>query len=99
VVNPTNSGRAETQWKDMKAAASTLGVQLHILNATTERDFDAVFASLAQLRAAALVLDPDPLFRRYEELAIRAARRAIPTISPNSDFVADSRPSSISSSI
>jgi putative ABC transport system substrate-binding protein len=55
---------------------------------STERDFDAVFASLAQLRAAALVLDPDPVFRRHEELAIRAARQAIPTISPNSDFVA-----------
>jgi len=87
VVNPTNSGRAQTQWKDMKAAAIKLGVQLHILNATTERDFDAVFASLAELRAAALVLDPDPLFRRYVELAIRTARQAIPTIGPNSEFV------------
>jgi putative ABC transport system substrate-binding protein len=88
VVNPTNSGRVETQWRDMKAAASALGFQLHILNATTERDFDAVFADLTQLNAAALVLDPDPLFRRYVELAIRTARQAIPTISPDREFVA-----------
>ena len=86
-VNPNNSGRAGTQWNDMKAAAGTLGVQLHILSATTERDFDAVFATFAELRAAALVLDPDPLFRRYVELAIRTARQAIPTISFNPQFV------------
>jgi putative tryptophan/tyrosine transport system substrate-binding protein len=87
VVNPNNSGRVETQWNDMKAAARALGVQLHILNATSERDFDAVFAALGQLRAQALVLDPDPLFRRFVELAIRTARQGIPTISSNSGFV------------
>jgi putative ABC transport system substrate-binding protein len=88
VVNPNNSGRAGTQWKDMQAAAGALGVQLHILNAASERDFDAVFASLVQIRATALVLDPDPLFFRYEELVVRTARLAIPTISFNSNFVA-----------
>jgi putative tryptophan/tyrosine transport system substrate-binding protein len=87
LANPKNGGRSATHWTDMQAAAGALGIQLHILNASTERDFDAVFATLTQLRAAALLLDPDPLFFRHDELAIRTARLAIPTISFNSDFV------------
>ena len=46
----------------MQAAARTLGLQLHVLNASTERDFDAVFATLVQLRAGALVIGTDPFF-------------------------------------
>jgi putative ABC transport system substrate-binding protein len=88
LVNPVNSGRAQTQWNDMKAAARALGIQLHILDATTERDFDAVFTRLAELHPAALVLDPDPLLRRYVELVVRTARQGIPTISPDREFVA-----------
>jgi putative ABC transport system substrate-binding protein len=87
VVNPSNSGRVGTQWRDMQAAAGALAIQLHILNAASERDFDAVFATLAQIHAEALVLDPDPLFLRYEELVVRTARLAIPTISYNLNFV------------
>ena len=56
LVNPTNPS-TETQLKDMQAAARTLGRQLHVLHATNEREIDAAFATLAQLRAGALVPD------------------------------------------
>jgi putative ABC transport system substrate-binding protein len=47
LVNPTNPITAETSTKDLTAAARALGLQLHVLNAGTENDFDAVFATLA----------------------------------------------------
>ena len=46
LVNPTNGSSAETQSRDLQAAARTLGLQLHVLHASTERDFDTVFATL-----------------------------------------------------
>ena len=55
LINPTNPN-AETLSKDLQAAARTLGLQLHVLHASTERDFDAAFATLAQLRAGGLVI-------------------------------------------
>ena len=55
LVNPTNPN-AETNTKEMQAAAHTLGLELHILNAGTERDFDPAFAKLIQLRAGGLVI-------------------------------------------
>src|ERR1700738_860793 len=51
LVNPTDSALAETATKEVRAAAHTLGVGLHVLNAGTERDFDRVFAKLVRLRA------------------------------------------------
>ena len=49
MVNPANPAIAETQSRELQAAARTLGLELRILNASTERDFDTVFATLAQL--------------------------------------------------
>ena len=57
LVNPINPN-AETNTKELQAAAHTLGLELHVLNASTERDFDAVFAKLIQLRAGGLVIGP-----------------------------------------
>jgi putative ABC transport system substrate-binding protein len=42
--------------RDLQAAARTLGLQLHVLHASTERDFDTVFATLVQLQTDALVI-------------------------------------------
>ena len=56
LVNPTSPDIAETTAKDLQAAARTLGLQIHVLHASTERDFDTVFAALVQLRAGALVI-------------------------------------------
>jgi putative ABC transport system substrate-binding protein len=60
LVNPTDPN-SESQLKDLQAAARILGVQLDVLHASTERDFDKVFATLAQLRTGALVISTDIL--------------------------------------
>ncbi len=61
----------------MQAAARTLGLRLHILHARVERDFDTVFATLAQLRAGGLVIGTDPFFiSRGEPLAALTVRHA-----------------------
>ena len=73
----------------MQAAARTLGLELHVLNASTERDFDAVFAKLIQLRAGGLVIGADPFFTgRSEQLAALAVRHAVPTVFENREFAA-----------
>src|SRR5215471_14149074 len=51
LVNPTSPNLAEAQARDLQTAARTLGLQIHVLHASTDHDFDSVFASLAQLRA------------------------------------------------
>ncbi|MGB9055598.1 MAG: ABC transporter substrate-binding protein [Pseudolabrys sp.] len=86
LANPTNPN-TETNTKELQAAARTLGLELHVLNASTERDFDAVFAKLIQLRAGGLVIGADNLFAiRSEQLAALALRHAVPTIYQNRDF-------------
>jgi putative ABC transport system substrate-binding protein len=80
LVNPTNPS-AETELRDLQASARILGVQLHVLQASTERDFDAAFATLVQLRAGALVLGNDPFFfSRSEQLGALTLRHRIPAI-------------------
>ena len=88
LVNPTNPN-AEPVLRELQAAAHILGVQLHVLHASAEREFDTVFASLGQLGAGALVIGPDPLFiAQSEQLAASALRHAVPAISSIRDFVA-----------
>jgi putative ABC transport system substrate-binding protein len=54
---------------------------LHVLSASAERDFDAVFAKLIQLRASGLVIGNDPLFTsRSEQLAALAVHHAVPAV-------------------
>ena len=57
--------------RDLQAAARTLGLQLHVLHASTERDIDAVFATLAQLRAGGLVIGSDRILHQPERTARR----------------------------
>ena len=88
LVNPAYPA-AETQSRDMQAAARTLGLQLHVLHASTERDFDTAFATLVQLRAGALVIGTDAFFiNRSELLAALALRHAVPAIFQFREFVA-----------
>jgi putative ABC transport system substrate-binding protein len=87
LINPTNTTNAETLSRDLQAAARTIGLQLHVLHASTERDFDAVFASLPRLRAGALVIGSDPFFNsRSQQLAALALRHAIPTMYPFREY-------------
>ena len=62
LVNPANPALAETATKEVQAAALNLGLELHVLNASTERDFDENLAKLTQLRAGGLVIGPDVFF-------------------------------------
>jgi putative tryptophan/tyrosine transport system substrate-binding protein len=89
LVNPTNPALAETQSRVVPAAARTLGLSLPVLNASIDRDFDAVFARLAQLRAGALVIGVDAFFNSHSaQLAALATRHAVPTISAYQEFTA-----------
>jgi putative ABC transport system substrate-binding protein len=86
LVNPTHPN-TETQLRVLLAAARILGVQLHVLHASTDRDFDTVFATLAQLRPGALVIGTDGFFNgRPEQLAALTLRHAVPTIYQNREF-------------
>jgi putative ABC transport system substrate-binding protein len=88
LVNPTNPS-AETQSRELQAAARTLGLQLHILHASTEPDLETIFASLAQLRAGALMIGADPFLSGHgQQLAALTVRHAVPAISLYRDFAA-----------
>ncbi len=88
LVNPTNPN-AETSSKDLQAAARVLGVQLHVLYASSERDFDTIFAALVERGAGALVIAPEVLFfGRSEQLAELTVRHAVPAIFQNREFAA-----------
>jgi putative ABC transport system substrate-binding protein len=88
LLNPTYPS-AETQSRAMQAAARTLGLQLHVLRASNERDIDDAFATLAQLRAGAFVISSDPFFNsRAEQFAALALRHAVPTIFQYREFAA-----------
>jgi putative ABC transport system substrate-binding protein len=88
LVNPTNP-ITETQTRDHQAAARTLGLRLHALHAHADADFDAVFATLLQLRAGGLVIGSDGfLLSRREQLAALTARHMMPAIFQYREFAA-----------
>jgi len=81
LVNPANPTLADANIKELQAAARRLTLELHVLNASAEPEFDAVFAKLIELRAGGLVIGNDPLFTgRSEKLAALAVRHAVPTV-------------------
>jgi putative tryptophan/tyrosine transport system substrate-binding protein len=87
LVNPTTR-IFESQMSGMQAAARIFGLHLQLLHASAERDFEAVFANLALLRAGGLVISGDAfLISRSEQLAALALRHAVPTIFQYRDFV------------
>ena len=87
LVNPANPSLAEPNTKELQAAARTLGLELHVLNASSESDFNGVFAKIIQLQAGGLVIGADPLFSsRSDQLVALALRHAVPTIYQNRDF-------------
>ena len=79
LVNPTNRTLADMLSRDMQPAADKLGLKLQVLNASTDRDFDTVFTTLARHRPGALVIGADIFFiSRSQQLAALAVRYAIP---------------------
>jgi putative ABC transport system substrate-binding protein len=88
LVNPTFPA-SESQSRDLREAARKLGLQLHVLNASTEGDLDTAFARMVQLRAAALVVGPDSFFLSHRhQIGELATRHAIPAIYYSRDFAA-----------
>jgi putative ABC transport system substrate-binding protein len=86
LMNP-NSANAWPDLKETQAAAQVLGLQLILFNATTEREIDIAFVSLAKERASAVFVLADGFFRnQYEQLIALAARHAIPTSYPWPEF-------------
>jgi len=80
LVNPNNP-IAESVIRSAQEAARTKGVQLHILEAGTEREIDAAFVALLETHAGALVLSSDGLFNsRLDQLVALASRHAVPAI-------------------
>ncbi|MGC1843390.1 MAG: ABC transporter substrate-binding protein, partial [Pseudolabrys sp.] len=80
-VNPADGTLAEAYSREVQAAARTLGVELHILNVSTDRDLDGAFAKLIESRAGGLVISGGAfLTSRNEQLAALALHHAVPTI-------------------
>src|SRR5262249_9078016 len=72
---------SESQSRNLQAAARKLGLQLHVVHASTERDFDPIFAAMVQLRAGMLVIGADPFFFGHrDQIAALAIRHRMPAI-------------------
>jgi putative tryptophan/tyrosine transport system substrate-binding protein len=85
----SNSPNAETLSQGARAAARALGLELHVLPASSQRDFEPAFTALTERRAAGLVISADPLFAgRSSELAALALHQRIPTVFQFRQFVA-----------
>jgi putative ABC transport system substrate-binding protein len=73
----------------MQEAAHALGLQIHVLNASTEGEFKTAFAILSQLRVGALLVGTSNLFsRRREQLVALAARQGVPAIYQYREYAA-----------
>ena len=88
LINPSSPAVAESTTKEVQAAARTLGLNLQVVHASTELDFDTVFATFIQ-RAGGLVISPDAFFTaRAEQLAALALRHRVPAIYQYPEFTA-----------
>ena len=89
LVNPTQSATTVVETREAALAARNLGLELPVLNASTEADFDGVFAKLIELRAGGLVISAAALFSgRSAQLGELTARRAVPAVYKQREFAA-----------
>jgi putative tryptophan/tyrosine transport system substrate-binding protein len=88
VVNPSNT-RADSDVEEMETAARALGQQIIVAKASTDRDLETAFATLAQRSIQALVIGGDPFFNgQAQQLVALASHYAIPTVYPLHEFAA-----------
>jgi len=88
LVNPTDAAATETTLRDVPEAARAIGLQIHILNASTSREIDAAFAALARERPDALFVAGDAFFNsRRVQFATLAARDRIPATYASREYV------------
>jgi putative tryptophan/tyrosine transport system substrate-binding protein len=89
LVNPSDPARAQMILRNMREAAQTLGLQLTVLNASTDHDLNTVIASLRQPGVDGLVIVGDPLFNsRTDQLGALCLRHALPAIYQLRSFAA-----------
>jgi putative ABC transport system substrate-binding protein len=87
LVNPNNRVATEALIKDVQSAGVTIGRQIEVFTASTNRDIDTAFAGLVRKRADALMVGADPMFvDRRVQLATLAARYMLPAIAVARDF-------------
>ena len=87
LVDPTYPVNVEIEKKEMQAAARNLRLELHVLGASSESEFDEVFANLRSLKIGALVLSSAQLFtRNSQKLSALAIRDGIPAMSAYREF-------------
>jgi len=89
LVNPSDANRTDVIIKDMQSAAQGLGLQIHVLRASTDGELNAVFESLVRLQAGGLVIGGEPFFNsRSKELGALSIQHAVPTIYQLPSFAA-----------
>ena len=87
LVNPSNVGNTVTTVKDVEAAATAMGLQIQVLNASNSDEIDSAFATLVSDRADALLLGPDSFFNsRRVQIAILAAHHMVPVVYTVRDY-------------
>jgi putative tryptophan/tyrosine transport system substrate-binding protein len=87
LVNPNSPITTTSETNKMRTAARSVGQRIEILEAGSERDIDAVFATLTAMRVDALLVASDPLFTTHaDQLVALAARHAIPTLYSRREF-------------
>jgi len=87
LINPNNPN-VEFRLAEVQDAARAIGQQIHVFNASSENDLDAVFASIVQRGAGALLVSDDPFFEvRRQQLVVLAAHHALPAIHFAGEFV------------
>jgi putative ABC transport system substrate-binding protein len=89
LVNPANSVNTNINLKSLGEPARARGLQLHVLNASTEGDFDNAFAKLVQLQADGLIVAPDIIFNsRAQQLATLTTKHSVPAVHTVREFAA-----------
>ena len=87
LVNPSNAADAVPGLKEVEVAVRAMGLQLHVLNASTSHEINVAFATFGSERPDVLLVSPDPFFNsRRVQLALLAGRHAIPTIYAGRDY-------------
>jgi putative ABC transport system substrate-binding protein len=87
LMNPSNSPYTKYEMDELRNAAGSLGLQLHVLNASTPGEIDGAFATLPQVRPGALLISSESFFfSRVEQLVALVARYPVPTMYPNREF-------------
>ena len=89
LVNPADPAVAEDQIREAMSAARMLGLELHVLKASTEVQLEAVFANLSQSQISGLVIGPEAFFTSHTgQLVALAVRHKVPTVYRGREFAA-----------